>query len=82
MTAKKVERFQLPHLRAVHFLTYGLLEGGMPALPKVVESLFVRIPVVETNLQGRSMLRSPTSSCREGRSHRVNSIKGIVCRAR
>ena len=25
----RIERFELPNIRAVHFLTYGILEGGI-----------------------------------------------------
>jgi len=30
----RVERFELPYLRAVHFLTYGILEGGIASTYK------------------------------------------------
>jgi hypothetical protein len=31
----RIDRFELPNLRAVHFLTYGILEGGIASTYKL-----------------------------------------------
>ncbi|KAL0577101.1 hypothetical protein V5O48_004893 [Marasmius crinis-equi] len=48
----RIERFEMPHIRAVHFVTYGILEGGV-ASSSVIDQLakshgeFIRARQVE-----------------------------------